>query len=83
MQKSKKKHCYILYLLKKVTKRQEGVGLKLTKFHRIIHISGDMLALGVHLEVDTAHNESGYKKTKTTAKLTQRNEDTFDEQVAI
>ena len=72
-----------MYLLKKVAKRQEGMSFKLTKFHGIVHIADDILNLGVPLEVDTGFNESGHKATKTAAKLTQRNEATFDKQVAI
>ncbi len=83
VKKLETKHRYILYLMKKVTKRSVGMGLKLQKYHGALHVAQDLLGFGVHLEVDTGHNESGHKKTKTAAKLTQRNESTFDEQVAI
>jgi hypothetical protein len=35
------------------------------------------------MEVDTGSNESGHKSTKVAARLTQRNETTFDKQTAI
>ena len=60
--------------MKKVTKRSVGMGLKLQKYHGALHVAQDLLGFGVHLEVDTGHNESGHKKMKTAAKLTQRNE---------
>lgn len=42
-----------------------------------------MLIYGVPMEVDTGSNESGHKATKKAAKLTQRNEATFDYQTAM
>ena len=76
------KHRYIMYLVKKVGKRTEGMGLKITKFHAVMHITMDILFFGVPLEVDTGSNEMGHKPTKTAAKLTQKNEETFDEQTS-
>lgn len=81
VKRSERKHRYIMYLLKKVGKRVKGMGLKLTKFHAITHLSQDILNFGVPLEVDTGSNESGHKPVKTAAKLTQKRPDTFDEQV--
>jgi hypothetical protein len=83
VKKAEKIHKYIMYLLKKVAKREKGMSFKLTKFHGIVHIASDILNFGVPLEVDTGFNESGHKATKVAAKLTQRNEKTFDKQVAI
>ena len=83
MRKARDKHYWIMYMLKKVAKRQGGMSFKLTKYHGIVHIADDILNLGVPLEVDTGFNESGHKATKTAAKLTQRNENTFDKQVKI
>jgi hypothetical protein len=76
------KHQYIMYLIKKVAKRTVGMGLKLTKFHAILHIADDILNFGVPMEVDTGSNESGHKDSKTAAKLTQRNKKTFEIQTA-
>ena len=60
------------------------MGLKLVKFHLILHmLRHDILNFGVPMEYDTGLNESGHKKTKRAAKLTQKREETFDEQVDI
>ena len=80
--RSKQKHRYIMYLIKKVMTRTTGMGLKITKFHCIMHIADDIMNFGVPMEVDTGSNESGHKPTKTAAKLTQRNKATFDIQTA-
>jgi hypothetical protein len=72
-----------MYLMKKVAKRSVGMQLKLTKFHGVLHLADDILNFGVPMEVDTGSNESGHKPTKTAARLTQKNEDTFDQQTAI
>ena len=77
------KHRYIMYLMKKVAKRTTGMQLKLTKFHGVVHMADDILNFGVPMEVDTGSNESGHKPTKTAARLTQKNEETFDLQTAI
>jgi len=82
VERSKQKHRYIMYLIKKVGKRTKGMGLKITKFHAIMHMAMDILNFGVPMEVDTGSNESGHKPTKTAAKLTQRCEDTFDKQTS-
>ena len=77
-----RKHRYIMYVMKKVAQRSTGMGLNIMKFHAIIHLMDDILAFGVPLEFDTAANESHHKPAKYAAKLTQRNEDTFQWQVA-
>ena len=79
---ARQKHRYIMYLIKKVANRTVGMGLKLTKFHCIVHIADDILNFGVPMEVDTGSNESGHKPTKTAAKLTQKNKKTFEIQTA-
>ena len=76
------KHRYIMWLIKKIANRKEGMGFKVTKFHAILHIADDILNFGVPMEVDTGSNESGHKPVKNAAKLTQKNKDTFEEQVA-
>ena len=83
MFKKPKKHRYILYLLKTVANHQAGMGLKLQKFHGVVHLAGDTLGFGIPLEVDTGFNESHHKATKRAALLTQKNQKLFDEQVAI
>jgi hypothetical protein len=74
----RKKNRYIMYLIKKIARRNEGMGWKLMKFHVIIHMWLDILLYGVPKEVDTGSNESGHKETKVAARLTQKNEATFD-----
>lgn len=75
-----KKKRYIMYLLKKVGRRTAGMGLKLMKFHVIVHMAWDIILFGVPMEVDTGFNESHHKSTKVAARLTQKNESTFDYQ---
>ena len=65
-----------------VAKRSEGMGLKLMKFHAIVHMVEDILLYGVPSEFDTGSNESHHKPTKYAAKLTQRKEATFNYQTA-
>ena len=77
-----KKHKYIMYLMTVVANRTEGMGLKLMKFHAILHMVEDILLFGVPLEHDTAAKESHHKPSKAAAGMTQRNEATFDIQVA-
>ncbi len=66
-----KKHRYIMYIMLNVAKRSEGMGLKLMKFHAIVHMVEDILLYGVPSEFDTGSNESHHKPTKYAAKLTQ------------
>ena len=75
-----RKHWYIMYLIKKVGRRSKGMGLKIQKFHGIMHMAMDIEMYGVPMEVDTGSNESGHKKSKTAAKLTQKIKELFDEQ---
>ena len=79
---ARQKHRYVMYLIKKVANRTIGMGLKITKFHAIVHIADDILNFGVPMEVDTGSNESGHKPTKRAAKLTQKNKATFEIQTA-
>ena len=45
-----RKHRYIMYVMRKVARRSKGMGLKLTKFHMILHIWEDIIQFGVPLE---------------------------------
>ena len=58
------------------------MGLKLMKFHGIMHMARDILNFGVPMEFDTGANESGHKDTKKAALLTQKNQETFTKQTA-
>lgn len=83
VRKAREKHRFIMYLIKKVAERRKGMEFKITKFHQILHMADDIVNFGVPMETDTGANESGHKATKKAARLTQRNEQTFDKQVAI
>ena len=80
--RAKRKHRFIMYLIKKVGNRKKGMGLKLLKYHAIMHMAKDILNFGVPMEFDTGSNESGHKPTKKAALLTQKNQETFNEQTA-
>ena len=77
-----RKHRYIMYVMRRVAQRNKGMGLKLLKFHMILHICEDIIQLGVPLEYDTSANESMHKPSKKASKMTQRAADTFNFQTA-
>ena len=77
-----RKHRFIMYIMKQVADRTAGMGLKIMKFHSIIHLINDMLLYGSPSEFDTGSNESHHKESKYAAKLTQRKESTFNLQTA-
>jgi hypothetical protein len=72
------KNRFIMYLVKKTCNRTKGMGMKLMKFHAIIHMILDIYLFGVPTEVDTGANESHHKVSKIAARLTQKNVTTFD-----
>ena len=72
----------LMYLIKKVGRRTQGMGLKIIKFHAIIHLADDILNFGVPMEVDTGSNESAHKIEKTAARLTQKRKEQFDVQTS-
>ena len=78
-----KKHRYIMYIMRRVAQREAGMGLKLVKFHMILHIWEDIIQFGVPLEFDTAANEQHHKSSKRAARRTQRAADTFNFQTAV
>ena len=82
VQRLKKKHRYIMYLMKKVGRRIAGNGLKIPKFHAIVHLADDILMFGVPNNTDTGTNESHHKVTKVAAKMTQKNIDKFEIQTS-
>ena len=71
-----------MYLIENVGRRVEGMGLKITKFHCIMHLADDILNFGAPMEVDRGSNESMHEPEKTAAKLTQKNKESFDIQTA-
>jgi len=78
----KRKHKFLMYLLKKVGNRTKGMGFKVMKFHAILHLAYDILMFGVPMVVDTGSNESHHKTTKVAAKLTQKDIKTFEKQTS-
>jgi len=80
VERAETKHRYIMALIKKVGNRVKGMGLKLLKFHAIMHMAQDMIHYGVPMNYDTGDMEAGHKPVKVAAKLTQKKEETFDEQ---
>ena len=82
LERLKKKHRFIMFLVEKIAKRTEGMGLKTMKFHGILHMVDDILAFGVPIGLNTGSNESHHKPNKVFAKMTQRILELFEEQVA-
>jgi hypothetical protein len=72
-----------MYLIQKVSDRQKGMGMRITKFHAITpHMSQDILHFGAPLCFDTGPDEAMHKPTnKVAAKVTQKRKELFDEQV--
>lgn len=81
VEKAKNKHRYIMYLIKKVGKRVKGMGLKITKYHAIMHMVEDIVNFGVPMNYDTGFREMGHKPIIADAKRTQKKEETFIYQV--
>ena len=78
----KKKHRFLMFLLKKVGNRVKGMGFKIMKFHAILHLAYDILMFAVPMNVDTGSNESHHKTTKVAAKLTQKDIKSFEKQTS-
>ena len=78
----RRKHRFIMYLMRRVAKRQEGMRMNFVKFHLIIHLVEDMILYGHPLEYDTSHNESHHKQSKQAGKRTQKSTSTFNYQTA-
>ena len=78
----KRKNRFIMHIIKKIARRSEGMGLKLMKFHAILHIAVDILLYGVPMEHDTGSCESGHKGTKAAAQTTQKKHQTFERDTA-
>jgi len=76
----KQKHRFIMYLIRKVANRQAGMGLKIVKFHAIVHMADDMIKFGVPMNFDPGSDESGHKATKTATVVTQKRKERFGTQ---
>lgn len=77
------KNRFIMWMIKKVAYRKKGMGLRLMKFHAIVHLAYDIILFGVPMEFDTGSNEKGHKATKVAARMTQKNKVSFDWQTSI
>ena len=62
-----KKHRHVMYIMTKVARRAKGMGLKVMKFHAIVHLMMDVWIHGIPLEFDTAANKSHHKEAKVAA----------------
>lgn len=82
LRRAQRKHQYIMGLFKKIVKRQAGMGMKLTKFHVILHLIADILDFSVPTAFDTGSNEMAHKGFKTSARQTQKNARQFEFQTA-
>ena len=71
LQRLEKKNRYVMHLIKKVLNRTKGMGLKLVKFHALMHMVDDIFNFGVPMVYDSGSNESHHKTTKIAARLTQ------------
>ena len=78
----KNKNRYVMFLIKKVIKRTEGMMMRIPKFHQILHIWPGMDFFGAPANVNTGSNESHHKITKKAAKNTQRSIAKFEQQTA-
>lgn len=82
VQKYGEKSRRLMYLIKKVCKREVGMGLNTVKFHGISHMQQDIRNFGVPSNYNTKAKEAHHKPTKTSAMLTQKRKELFDEQLA-
>jgi len=82
VQKAKTKHQCIMCLTRKVAIGQKGMGLKIMKFHGILHVADAVLDFSVPLECNTGCNESHHIATKKNSMLTQKDLTTVEEQTA-
>ena len=82
VKKLERKNRFIMFLMRRIASRTVGMGLRILKFHIIIHLVADMLMYGIALEFDTAANESHHKLAKQGARLTQKAANTFNLQTA-
>ena len=76
------KNRYIMWRIKKSANRTKAMGWRLVKYHSIVHMGHDILSNGVPKEWDTGSNESGHKKTKVAAMMTQKIGAEFDWQTS-
>jgi hypothetical protein len=83
VERAERKHRYIMYLLRKVAPRGEGMGWKIIKYHDITHMVDDIKKFSVPSNIDTESDEAGHKASKTEAMKMKKRKDKFDKQVLI
>ncbi len=69
-------------LFRQVANRRAGMGLKLLKFHQLLHLWFIIRAYGSLSNIDSARNESHHKKKKSIASHTQKRFKLLDHQTA-
>lgn len=69
-------------LFKQVANRKTGMGLKLLKFHQLLHLWFIIRAYGSLSNIDSARNESHHKKKKKIASHTQKRFNVLEHQTA-
>ena len=62
--------------------RVDGAGMNFIKFHLPTHAANDMLRFGPPMSFDSSTGESNHKQIKGSARQTQRNTKTFEQQTA-
>jgi hypothetical protein len=82
VQRARRKHRYLMHLIRKVARRTQGMGLRILKFHAITHMAQDIIHFGVPMNFDTGADEAGHKPAKVAAQVTQKRKDMFEEQVS-
>jgi hypothetical protein len=78
--RAQKKHRFIMHMVQSTANRQAGMGLKIMKFHGILHIADGLINFGVPMNYDMGSDESGHKPATAAAKVTQKQKEYFDEQ---
>ena len=73
---AKTKYRNLMHMVKKTLCRAKLMGMKIPKFHIILHVCDDILNFGIPSALDTGTNESHHKFSKTAALLTQKKEET-------
>ena len=61
IKRAQRKLRYVMYVIKKVGKRCKGNGLKIMKYHGMVHMAQDILNFGVPMEYDTGSCEQNHK----------------------
>jgi hypothetical protein len=73
----------LMQTLKKTINRKTGLGMKIIKFHLLLHFADDMLRMGTMINYDSGIPESHHKVfAKKPSKRTQRRKHNFEKQTA-